>query len=114
MTNKPETPEALPGLDWSSVNIEQFRGEDLSFPIDVQIIISPAFILFTLGSVRNFLQFFKNTPLEPEDGFSFKYQDEVHHSTGSEALKPTDIALALTYIDGTESTLVIDPTPTMH
>ena len=109
-----EKPKPIPGLDWAYIDIEQFRGEGLSFPVQTQVVISPAFTTFTLGSARNFVHYFRGSILDPEEELGIRMLAQLTVNGETAYVNPTDICLVLTYIDGTETVIVIDPTPVIH
>lgn len=87
----------------------------MSFPVSIEIIISPAFLGFTLGSARNFNYYFSNSFLDPDgEGFPIRLKSQVTVDDEVIYINPGDIVLAFTYIDETQTVLVIDPTPTIH
>ena len=59
-----------PEYDWEDIDIELFRGPGLSYPISIQVMLSPSFTLEAMSAAKGFGRYFQGSIIDTDvEGF---------------------------------------------
>ncbi len=101
----------FPTFDWSKINIESFRGPDLTFPSTIHLVVAPSFNEYVIGAMASFREYYgKSWVLDPEeDGFQTHIKQYISNNENNEKqiLSENDLAIVMKFIDNYERILII-------
>lgn len=105
-TTKESIPE-IPRFNWHNIDTEIFRGAGLSFPVSIEIIMAPNYDMSVFYACQDFLK-----------DLAVKWVDDVFNDTtifvreyvamknDTIKLSSSELAMRLTYIDGSKDGLL--------
>lgn len=97
-------------FDWSMLEIEMFRGPNLSFPTSMDIVVAPSFNLRVLSAASAFIEDFTGHSLLDEEGDSFEMstvESIIDMDGTAHILDENSFGLHMKYMCGTEKLLLL-------
>lgn len=99
-----------PSFDWSTLPVELFRGPGLSFPIGMNLLVSPAFNATVLNATTSFVRDYTGHPLldAEEDSFPILLTTSIVNRADNKTIKlnSNTLVFQMNFICGSERLVV--------
>jgi len=90
----------VPRFDWMTLDPEEWRGPDLTFPLSAELVVVPEFNELVIAATKSFMYFDLVDPEEVNVRVLHDWERGENGPTPFNTMGESDLGLRLTYIEG--------------